>query len=69
MSTSAIALITGASRGIGAATARLLAKQGYALGLNYLMDHAAAEALANELRAGGCRCSLLPADIGDEVQV
>lgn len=69
MSTSAIALITGASRGIGAATARLLAQQGYALGLNYLKDHGAAEALADELRAGGCRCILLPADIGDEVQV
>lgn len=69
MSSSAVALITGASRGIGAATARLLAKQGYALGLNYLKDHAAAEAVANELRAGGCRCILLQADIGDEVQV
>ena len=47
MSSSAIALITGASRGIGAATARLFAQQGYALGLNYQQDHAAAEALAS----------------------
>lgn len=69
MSSSAIALITGASRGIGAATARLFAQQGYALGLNYLKDHAAAEALAAELSASGCRCILLPADIGDESQV
>ncbi|WP_031570804.1 SDR family oxidoreductase [Rheinheimera texasensis] len=69
MSASAIALITGASRGIGAATARLFARQGYALGLNYLQDHAAAAALASELRAIGCRCILLQADIGNEAQV
>ena len=69
MSSSAIALITGASRGIGTATARLFAQQGYALGLNYQQDHGAAEALANELRAGGCHCILLQADIGNEAQV
>lgn len=69
MSTSAIALITGASRGIGAATARLFAQQGYALGLNYHQNYAAAAALASELRAAGCRCILLQADIGDETQV
>ncbi len=69
MSASAIALITGASRGIGAATARLFAQQGYALGLNYHQNHAAAAALASELRAIGCRCILLQADIADEAQV
>lgn len=69
MSASAIALITGASRGIGAATARLFAQQGYALGLNYHQNHAAAAALASELRAAGCRCILLQADIADEAQV
>jgi NAD(P)-dependent dehydrogenase (short-subunit alcohol dehydrogenase family) len=69
MSSSAIALITGASRGIGAATARLFAQRGYALGLNYQQDYAAAEMLASELRATGCHCILLQADIGNEAQV
>ncbi len=69
MSASAIALVTGASRGIGAATARLFAQQGYALGLNYHQNHTAAAALASELSAAGCRCMLLQADIADEAQV
>ena len=43
-------LITGASRGIGAATARLFARQGYGVGIHYHTAQARAQALAEELR-------------------
>ncbi|HZX15901.1 MAG TPA: SDR family NAD(P)-dependent oxidoreductase, partial [Pseudomonas sp.] len=48
-----VILITGASRGIGAATARLAAAQGYALCLNYHRQQAAAEALVSEITLAG----------------
>src|SRR6185369_12439785 len=44
-----VLLITGGGRGIGAATARLAAKQGYAACVNYLKDRDAAEALVKEI--------------------
>ena len=46
-------LITGASRGIGAATARLFARQGYGVGIHYHTAQARAQALAEELRELG----------------
>ncbi len=65
-----LTLITGASRGIGAACARLLAAQGHDLALNYARDAEAAEALAAELRAAHGRQVLsLRADVADEAQV
>jgi len=64
-----ITLITGASRGIGAATARLLAARGHDLALNYRRDAGAAEALAAELRAQGRRVLTLAADVSDAGQV
>lgn len=64
-----IVLVTGASRGIGAATARLLAKQGYDLCLNYRQQAAAAEALAAELQGSGARVLTVQADVADEAQV
>ena len=62
-------LITGASRGIGAATARLLASQNYNVCLNYHRQTQCAEQLSTELRQQGCNTLLLQADISQEQQV
>ncbi|WP_397535644.1 SDR family oxidoreductase [Roseateles sp.] len=64
-----LTLITGASRGIGAATARLLAQRGHDLALNYARDSQAADSLAGELRALGRRVLCVQADVADEAQV
>ncbi|MDH4656653.1 MULTISPECIES: SDR family oxidoreductase [unclassified Pseudomonas] len=64
-----VMLITGAGRGIGAATARLAAQRGYALGINYRQQREAAETLAREIESAGGRALPLCADVGDESQV
>ena len=56
-------LITGASRGIGAATARLFARQGYGVGIHYHTAQARAQALAEELRELGVPVGLYPCDV------
>jgi len=62
-------LITGASRGIGAATARLAAAEGYALCLNFRRRQDAADQLLKELRSNGARAIAVEADVADESQV
>ncbi len=62
-------LITGAGRGIGAATARLAAARGWDVAINYARDDAAAAAVADEVRAAGRRALLLKADISREDEV
>lgn len=64
-----VLLITGASRGIGAATARLAAQRGWDLVINYARDAAAAEGVAADVRAAGQRALVLQADVADEAQV
>jgi NAD(P)-dependent dehydrogenase (short-subunit alcohol dehydrogenase family) len=64
-----VMLITGASRGIGAATARLAAARGYALCLNYRQHSQAAETLAQQIVAAGGQAIAVQADVADETQV
>jgi NAD(P)-dependent dehydrogenase (short-subunit alcohol dehydrogenase family) len=62
-------LITGASRGIGAATAVLAAERGWDVAVNYTRDAAAAERVAAQVRNAGRRALVLQADVADEAQV
>ena len=69
MTTPRIALITGAGRGIGAATARLLAARGWDIAVNYARDAAAAQAVAADVRACGRRALVVRGDVADEAAV
>lgn len=64
-----VVLITGGSRGIGAATAVLAARKGYAVAVNYTSNAAAAEAVARQAIALGRRAITVQADIAQEDQV
>lgn len=62
-------LVTGASRGIGAACVRLLARDGYDVAINYARSADAADALAQEVRAAGRQAITVKADVGIEAEV
>ncbi len=62
-------LITGASRGIGAATALACARAGWDIGVNYRGNAEAANHVAAQVRALGRRALVLAADVADEAQV
>jgi NAD(P)-dependent dehydrogenase (short-subunit alcohol dehydrogenase family) len=64
-----ILLITGGSRGIGAATARLAARAGYAVAINYRATQGKAEALAAEIERDGGRAIAVQADVAAQDQV
>jgi 3-oxoacyl-[acyl-carrier protein] reductase len=62
-----VAVVTGGSRGIGAAITRLLSKRGAAVDINYMTRSMEAEALRAEIIAAGGRAAALRADVADPV--
>lgn len=68
--TNQVALITGASRGIGATIARRLARDGFAVAINYASNAGEANSLVAELTQGGAKAVAVKADVskGEQVQ-
>jgi NAD(P)-dependent dehydrogenase (short-subunit alcohol dehydrogenase family) len=66
---SPVLLVTGASRGIGAATALLAAQQGWAVAVNYTANSLAADEVVRRIRAGGGSAMAVQADVANEAQV
>ena len=64
-----VLLVTGGSRGIGAATALLAASQGFAVAVNYSANAAAADEVVRRIRADGGRALAVRADVAQEDQV
>jgi len=64
-----VIIVTGGSRGIGAATARLAAERGYAVCVNYRKNRAAADALVSEIQAAGSKALAVGADVASEADV
>ena len=66
MSSQKIVVITGSSRGIGAASAKLFAENGYGVCINYLNSADAASAVAEEVKAFNVPCITVQADVSEE---
>jgi NAD(P)-dependent dehydrogenase (short-subunit alcohol dehydrogenase family) len=66
---SKVLVVTGGSRGIGAATARLAGEHGYAVCVNYRRNQSAAEGVVSAIEAAGSRAIAVPAGISDESAV
>src|SRR6266851_3814941 len=64
-----VCIITGASRGIGAATARLAAARGYAVCVNYQKNRDAADAVVGDCRRAGAAALAAQADVAVEAEV
>src|SRR5262245_40271178 len=64
-----VMLVTGASRGIGAATARLAGRRGYAVVVNYLGRRDAADAVVVNIEKAGSRALAVQGDVADESTV
>jgi NAD(P)-dependent dehydrogenase (short-subunit alcohol dehydrogenase family) len=65
----AVMIVTGGSRGIGAATARQAARAGWDVCVNYLSAHEAAEAVAADVRAAGRRAIVVQGDMSADADV
>ena len=64
-----VLLVTGGSRGIGAATAVLAARKGYAVAVNYAQNEQAAQDVVRTIREAGGQAMAIRADVADEAQV
>ena len=64
-----VLLVTGGSRGIGAATALLAATRGFAVAVNYTSNSLAADEVVRAIRADGGTAITVKADVGDEAEV
>ncbi|QKC81071.1 SDR family oxidoreductase [Mesorhizobium sp. NZP2077] len=64
-----VLLVTGGSRGIGAAVCRLGAKAGYRLAINYASNQAAADALVGGIKAAGGDAFAVKGDVGSEADI
>lgn len=64
-----VVLITGASRGIGAATARLAAKRGWDVAVNYVANEKAAAEVVRDVEAAGRRALAVKADVAREADI
>ena len=64
-----LAIITGAGKGIGAATARLAAERGYAVAVNYQSDETTAQSVVDDIKRAGGRAAAYRADTSDEAAV
>ncbi len=62
-------IVTGGGRGIGAATARLAAKRGFAVCINYLRDRASAENLKHEIEQNGGKAIAVQGDVAAEADI
>jgi NAD(P)-dependent dehydrogenase (short-subunit alcohol dehydrogenase family) len=69
MSAKGTVLITGASRGIGAATARLAAQRGYDVAVNYVANAAAAAEVVRDVEAAGRRAVAVKGDVAHEADI
>ena len=64
-----VLLVTGGSRGIGAAIARLGAKRGYDVAVNYVRDKAAADAVVKDVEAAGRKAVAIQGDMAQEADI
>lgn len=64
-----VLLVTGGSRGIGAATALLAAQHGWSVAVNYTANSLAADEVVRQIRASGGQAMSVQADVADEAQV
>lgn len=64
-----VALVTGGGRGVGAATAKLLAARGARVAVNYLSNAQAAEGVVTEIQAASGKAYAIQADVRDAQQV
>ena len=68
-SANGVVVITGAGRGIGAAAARLAAREGFAVAVNFVRDEESANGVVNDIEAAGGRAHAIQADTGQEADI